>query len=294
MSGELGRDPRKSAQIRRSLARSRELRPEPWTSGRLREIRSDFRGSRAAVQGSGAMSGDLARLPGICADVWLNRMRSAQRTLPVPSTIPPHDHERPPDPQPRRGGDPRGLDAAARGRAAAGAPPARGRGALPRRPDRLRRPARGAAAPVRRAARGRAARRPGRHSGSGFRRSPYPSALGRHPRGGVRGAPRRQDATRRSRRPAAASSRPWRSTRRASEEELVANVRRRMDQMLAWGTTTAEAKSGYGLTRDGRAEAAPRHPPGLRRAPGGPGADAPRRPRGAARATGRTAGATST
>jgi imidazolonepropionase len=40
------------------------------------------------------------------------------------------------------------------------------------------------------------------------------------------------------------------ATRRAGEEELVANVRRRMDQMLAWGTTTAEAKSGYGLTCD--------------------------------------------
>ena len=40
------------------------------------------------------------------------------------------------------------------------------------------------------------------------------------------------------------------TTRRAGEDELVANVRRRMDQMLAWGTTTAEAKSGYGLTRD--------------------------------------------
>ena len=37
------------------------------------------------------------------------------------------------------------------------------------------------------------------------------------------------------------------STRRASEEELAACVVRRMDQMLAWGTTTAEAKSGYGL-----------------------------------------------
>jgi len=37
------------------------------------------------------------------------------------------------------------------------------------------------------------------------------------------------------------------ATRGASEDELVANVRRRMDQMLAWGTTTAEAKSGYGL-----------------------------------------------
>jgi imidazolonepropionase len=40
------------------------------------------------------------------------------------------------------------------------------------------------------------------------------------------------------------------ATRRASEEELAANVRRRMDQMLAWGTTTAEAKSGYGLSLD--------------------------------------------
>jgi imidazolonepropionase len=40
------------------------------------------------------------------------------------------------------------------------------------------------------------------------------------------------------------------ATRRASEEELAAGVLRRMDQMLAWGTTTAEAKSGYGLTLD--------------------------------------------
>src|SRR5687768_14820248 len=38
------------------------------------------------------------------------------------------------------------------------------------------------------------------------------------------------------------------ATRRAGEEELAANVRRRLDQMLAWGTTTAEAKSGYGLS----------------------------------------------
>jgi imidazolonepropionase len=38
------------------------------------------------------------------------------------------------------------------------------------------------------------------------------------------------------------------STRQASEEELAAFVLRRMDQMLTWGTTTAEAKSGYGLT----------------------------------------------
>lgn len=40
------------------------------------------------------------------------------------------------------------------------------------------------------------------------------------------------------------------ATRRATEEELAANVRKRLDQMLTWGTTTAEAKSGYGLTLD--------------------------------------------
>src|SRR5947199_2782543 len=38
------------------------------------------------------------------------------------------------------------------------------------------------------------------------------------------------------------------ATRKATEEELVGNIRRRLDLMLAWGTTTAEAKSGYGLS----------------------------------------------
>jgi len=38
------------------------------------------------------------------------------------------------------------------------------------------------------------------------------------------------------------------ATRLASEEDLAGLVRRRMDRMLEWGTTTAEAKSGYGLT----------------------------------------------
>src|SRR5690349_7003610 len=41
-----------------------------------------------------------------------------------------------------------------------------------------------------------------------------------------------------------------RSTREAGEEELAALARRRMDRMLEWGTTTAEAKSGYGLSLD--------------------------------------------
>jgi imidazolonepropionase len=40
------------------------------------------------------------------------------------------------------------------------------------------------------------------------------------------------------------------ATRRASEDELVAATRTRLDEMLACGTTTAEAKSGYGLTTD--------------------------------------------
>ena len=39
-----------------------------------------------------------------------------------------------------------------------------------------------------------------------------------------------------------------RSTRQAGEEELAALAVRRMDRMLEWGTTTAEAKSGYGLS----------------------------------------------
>ncbi|MDX1999533.1 MAG: imidazolonepropionase [Thermoanaerobaculia bacterium] len=39
-----------------------------------------------------------------------------------------------------------------------------------------------------------------------------------------------------------------RATRAAGEDELVERVLRRMDWMLVCGTTTAEAKSGYGLT----------------------------------------------
>jgi imidazolonepropionase len=37
------------------------------------------------------------------------------------------------------------------------------------------------------------------------------------------------------------------ATRQASMEELLAQSRRRLDRMLAYGTTTAEAKTGYGL-----------------------------------------------
>jgi imidazolonepropionase len=38
-----------------------------------------------------------------------------------------------------------------------------------------------------------------------------------------------------------------RSTRQSSADDLAAAVRQRLDQMLRYGTTTAEAKSGYGL-----------------------------------------------
>lgn len=38
------------------------------------------------------------------------------------------------------------------------------------------------------------------------------------------------------------------ATRAASEDELVRLARTRLDEMAAWGTTTCEVKSGYGLT----------------------------------------------
>lgn len=40
------------------------------------------------------------------------------------------------------------------------------------------------------------------------------------------------------------------ATRQASEESLAAATRHRLDEMLACGTTTCEAKSGYGLTTE--------------------------------------------
>lgn len=39
-----------------------------------------------------------------------------------------------------------------------------------------------------------------------------------------------------------------RATRKASGDELLSLARRRLDVMLSWGTTTLEAKSGYGLS----------------------------------------------
>jgi len=42
-----------------------------------------------------------------------------------------------------------------------------------------------------------------------------------------------------------------RATRAASDDQLVADTRRRLDEMLRCGTTSCEAKSGYALTVDG-------------------------------------------
>ena len=39
-------------------------------------------------------------------------------------------------------------------------------------------------------------------------------------------------------------------TRQASKDELIALAERRLDDMLRWGTTTAEVKSGYGLNTE--------------------------------------------
>jgi len=44
------------------------------------------------------------------------------------------------------------------------------------------------------------------------------------------------------------------STRQATEEELIQGIELRLDQMLRHGTTTAEAKSGYGLNLDDEAK----------------------------------------
>lgn len=41
-----------------------------------------------------------------------------------------------------------------------------------------------------------------------------------------------------------------RATRAASKEELAKSALKRLDRMLMWGTTTAEAKSGYGLSTE--------------------------------------------
>ena len=85
-----------------------------------------------------------------------------------------------------------------------------------------------------------------------------------------------------------------RATRQASEEELVERVRQRLDQMLALGTTTAEAKSGYGLTLDDELKQLRAIRAAAADAPGRSGADPAGGARDPARAPRRRASATST
>ena len=63
---------------------------------------------------------------------------------------------------------------------------------------------------------------------------------------GARGA----RPTRRSRRPVAGFGRPCEKTRAATEDELLAQAKKHADWFLRCGTTTVEAKSGYGLSVD--------------------------------------------
>ena len=77
----------------------------------------------------------------------------------------------------------------------------------------------------------------------------------------------RREPMRRSRAPAAASSRPCKATRAASEDELVAQRLPRLDALIAEGVTTIEIKSGYGLDRETEAQAAARRAPARRERP---------------------------
>lgn len=51
-----------------------------------------------------------------------------------------------------------------------------------------------------------------------------------------------------------------RKTRDASLDQLLAETRSRLQRMFAFGTTTAEAKTGYGLETETELENATRHP----------------------------------
>ncbi len=105
------------------------------------------------------------------------------------------------------------------------------------------------------------------------------------------GSPAR--ATRRSRAPAAASSRPSRATRAASEDELVRERLPRLDALIAEGVTTVEIKSGYGLDLESRAQDAARRAAARAERAGRRPHDLSRRARPAARISRATAPAMS-
>ena len=148
----------------------------------------------------------------------------------------------------------------------------------------LRRHPRGAPRGLRRARRRRTARRRRRHRGARLRRRPHPPALGRLARDGVRAAAGRQSPTRRSPRPAAASCRPCARRAPPSPPSCSPRCSARLEWMLACGTTTAEAKSGYGLSLADETKQLETIARAGAPAAGRAGADPARRPRGAARA----------
>ncbi len=87
--------------------------------------------------------------------------------------------------------------------------------------------------------------RPGRSAR--IRRSPHPPAVRRQPRRRVRPAPAGLLPTSSWPPGAWASARPSARPGPSPKSELAALCRARLDSMLLHGTTTAEAKSGYGL-----------------------------------------------
>ena len=102
------------------------------------------------------------------------------------------------------------------------------------------------------AARGRrrGARRARALGDPGSRRLPYPRLLRRRSSRGVRAARRRERATRSCTRRVAASSPRFARRERPVRPVLRAALERHVGWMLRAGTTTFEAKSGYGLDRD--------------------------------------------
>ncbi len=143
---------------------------------------------------------------------------------------------------------PEGAASLAGSRAAPRPPRARRRGSGARRADRLRRSARGARAPLRPA-------RPVWRGSTATAAPPSPASSIRTPISPGPARARTSSLERlagRSYQEIAAEGggilSTVRATRGAGREALVLSMLRRLDWMLACGTTTAEAKSGYGLS----------------------------------------------
>ena len=84
----------------------------------------------------------------------------------------------------------------------------------------------------------------------GLRRRAYARRVRRRSPRRAAPAAGREHLRARSRQPAAASSRPSRRRGRPPNRSWPRRRRPRLDEMLAYGTTTCEIKSGYGLTTE--------------------------------------------